>query len=123
MIKLTPLRAIRKYCLWCCGDSAPEVKLCSWKVCQFYNHRLGKGGGRLLRLIKVECYNCSGFKYLEQKNCCYDGIQEHECFLHPYRLGKRPIAPSSVRSLANRSRKGLQAMALYHKKKKEGKKK
>jgi hypothetical protein len=37
-----PLRAIRKHCLDCSGDSSNEVKLCAHKDCNLYHFRLGK---------------------------------------------------------------------------------
>lgn len=38
---LTPLKAIRAYCLGCCLYSKREVKLCSTKDCPLYRYRLG----------------------------------------------------------------------------------
>ena len=38
---LTPLKAIRAYCLWCCLDSRSEVKLCPSQSCALWPYRLG----------------------------------------------------------------------------------
>ena len=40
--RLTPIKAIRKYCLDCSGDSVNEVKICPCKDCFLYPYRLGK---------------------------------------------------------------------------------
>lgn len=40
--KLSPLKAIRQHCLWCCG-TANEVKLCPCTDCNLYPYRFGKG--------------------------------------------------------------------------------
>lgn len=39
---LTPIKAIRKNCLDCCGDSYKEVELCEIDYCPLYPYRLGK---------------------------------------------------------------------------------
>lgn len=39
---LTPIKAMRKYCLECSGDSYNEVKLCVIPDCPLYPYRLGK---------------------------------------------------------------------------------
>ena len=39
---LTPLKAIRKNCLECMGDSAVEVKLCDMRDCPLHPYRSGK---------------------------------------------------------------------------------
>jgi hypothetical protein len=42
--KLSSLKSIRKYCLWCCCETVTEVKLCPKKDCALYPYRLGKSG-------------------------------------------------------------------------------
>jgi len=37
-----PLGACRKYCLWCCCDSAVEVRLCSSTDCSLHPMRFGR---------------------------------------------------------------------------------
>tara|TARA_Y100001970_G_scaffold244796_1_gene311312 strand:+ start:1588 stop:1746 length:159 start_codon:yes stop_codon:yes gene_type:complete len=39
---LTPIKAIRKWCLQCSGDSYTEVRLCPIKNCPLYPYRMGK---------------------------------------------------------------------------------
>ena len=39
-------KAIRAYCLDCCGDSANEVKLCPAKECPLWDFRFGKNPNR-----------------------------------------------------------------------------
>ena len=38
----SPIKAIRAKCLWCCGDSSNEVKLCNIQSCVLWEFRLGK---------------------------------------------------------------------------------
>lgn len=38
----SPLKAIRAYCLDCCGGQANEVKLCPAEDCPLYPFRFGK---------------------------------------------------------------------------------
>lgn len=38
-----PLKAIRKYCLWCTNNLAAEVKSCLSVECLIYPFRMGKG--------------------------------------------------------------------------------
>lgn len=42
MKKLTPIKAIRKYCLDCSAGSAHEVKRCPITDCPLYPYKLGK---------------------------------------------------------------------------------
>ncbi len=37
-----PMKAIRAFCLECCGGSSNEVKLCVSKNCALYPFRFGK---------------------------------------------------------------------------------
>lgn len=39
--KLTPLKAIRKHCIECCGGSPKEVRLCTDKTCFLWSFRFG----------------------------------------------------------------------------------
>lgn len=38
----SPMKAIRAFCLECCGGSSNEVKLCVSKNCALYPFRFGK---------------------------------------------------------------------------------
>jgi hypothetical protein len=42
MKKMTPLKAIKAYCLDCCNDNAREVTLCPSSNCPLYNFRKGR---------------------------------------------------------------------------------
>lgn len=60
MVRLSPLKAIRKQCLECCGGSAKEVKLCTVPNCSLYPFRFGtnpnrrgKRGGNPEGLVKA----------------------------------------------------------------------
>ena len=39
---LTPIKAIRAYCIECSGGMTKEVKLCPAKKCPLYPYRMGK---------------------------------------------------------------------------------
>lgn len=87
MIK-SPLKAIRKYCLWCCGESALEVRLCPAYDCPLHPFRFGRKPKKVssaLKAIKERCFNCSGFEKKQVRECPFP-----ECPLYPYRLGKNP---------------------------------
>lgn len=47
-------KAIRAYCLDCCGDSANEVKLCPAKECPLWDFRFGKNPNRPKREMSEE---------------------------------------------------------------------
>ncbi len=44
--RLTPVKAIRAYCLECSCGSPSEVKLCVIPDCPLYAYRLGKNDAR-----------------------------------------------------------------------------
>ena len=44
MPRLSPLKAIRAYCIDCSGGSAKEVRLCVIPDCPLYCYRMGKTG-------------------------------------------------------------------------------
>ena len=62
----SPLRAIRAFCLSCCGDSAQEVGLCvSEHTCSLWPFRLGHttsraGIGKIANLQKTTKGQLSG---------------------------------------------------------------
>ena len=110
----TPLKALRRHCLWCCNGSSNEVKLCSATACPLWPFRHGRGpsaedkatvadlqsypiereqiGPSLtaLRAIRRRCLDCSGNSVDEVKACQYGPEHSARCDLHPYRLGKNP---------------------------------
>jgi hypothetical protein len=110
----TPLRALRKYCLWCSNGSANEVRLCSAKRCPLWTFRLGRrptpedratvadvklyplerpltgrefhaDGGTALKAIHLRCMDCAGGSAVGASGCTAT-----DCNLHPFRRGKNP---------------------------------
>ena len=49
-----PIKAIRAFCVECCGGSAHEVSLCPSKDCQLYEFRSGKNPYRSTRELTDE---------------------------------------------------------------------
>ncbi len=103
---LTPLKAIRKYCLdFCCIGQSEEVRLCpnnddknSDLYCSLWKFRNGKGQGcgSRLKAIKEKCLDCAGYIYSNVKNC-----QETDCQLFNYRLGRNPKLKGRGNKAAN----------------------
>jgi hypothetical protein len=89
MKTLTPLKSIRKYCLWCMNDQPVEVRLCPTDDCLFYKLRSGKGRPKL-RTIRKKCIDCSGGEFKRVAECEFNGKDNEMCSLYPYRKGKRP---------------------------------
>lgn len=107
MKTLTPIKSIRKYCLWCCQGSKMEIKLCTVFDCPLYQYRIGrkikKSEFRILnpkmtdedfkrivfltpvKAMKSRCEYCSNFKKKGIRNCEFK-----DCSLYSYRLGKNP---------------------------------
>lgn len=52
--KTNPVKAIRAFCIDCCGGSAYEVKLCTAPKCALYPFRLGKNPYRTKREMTEE---------------------------------------------------------------------
>jgi hypothetical protein len=111
---VTPLRALRRHCLWCCKGSTNEVKLCSAKRCPLWAFRFGRRptledkaaiadvklyplelelrggefhekGGTALKAIRRRCIDCSGGSLIGANGCTTS-----DCDLHPFRKGKNP---------------------------------
>lgn len=53
-METNPVKAIRKFCLECCGDSSAEVKTCSAPRCPLYAFRFGKNPYRKKREMTEE---------------------------------------------------------------------
>ena len=49
-----PIKAIRAFCVECCGGSAHEVSLCTATECQLYEFRFGKNPYRSKREMSEE---------------------------------------------------------------------
>jgi len=90
MVKgLTPLRAARKYCIWCCNGQANEVRLCPSVGCALWSYRFGrnpqqKAETTVLKAIRARCLDCSG--NARDVRECWDT----DCQLHEYRMGRNP---------------------------------
>lgn len=86
---LSPLKAVRKYCLWCCGEQPEEVKLCPSVDCPLYKLRFGRKQKdfkySVLKAIKDRCYDCSAFDWKEVRECKFE-----DCWLYRFRRGKNP---------------------------------
>lgn len=88
---MTPLQAIRKFCLLCCNDSSKEVAICPANelepVCPLWPLRFGRGvkGYRPLKQIRLKCLDCSSESPAEVREC-----QSNDCLLYEYRMGKNP---------------------------------
>ena len=90
--RLTPLRAIRKKCQWCCLGQPSEVRVCPCKDCEFYPYRLGhkpKTGPppklSPLKAIRARCVDCSACELKRVKECPI-----RDCTTYEYRMGKNP---------------------------------
>jgi hypothetical protein len=51
---LTPMKAIRAYCLDCSNGSAQEVKRCEIRTCPLHRLRFGRNPNRQKRLLTNE---------------------------------------------------------------------
>ena len=82
----SPLKAIRRHCLWCCCEQSNEVKYCGAVNCNSHPLRLGKSvaGLRPLTVIKNHCAECNGTSG-HARDCKLES-----CALHPFRNGKNP---------------------------------
>jgi len=87
----SPLEAIRAFCLWCCGESAAEVRKCPATGCAFFSYRSGKitpaTASSLLKAIEARCLDC---KPDGAADC--DASQAYKshpsCPCWPYRMGE-----------------------------------
>lgn len=87
---LSPLKAVRRHCLWCCCDQALEVRLCPAADCPLHPYRLRKGPDvkpklTVLKSIRTRCIDCGGGSLGSVRECW-----NTECVLFHYRMGKNP---------------------------------
>jgi hypothetical protein len=111
---VSPLRALRSHCLWCCNGSAHEVTLCPAMSCPLWPFRFGHRptaeekaavadvkfyplerpstgaefhdkGGTALKAIRRRCMDCSGGSQVTANACTAS-----DCDLHKFRRGKNP---------------------------------
>jgi hypothetical protein len=109
--RVSPLRAARRHCLWCCNGSSNEVSLCTVKRRALWTSRFGRRptaelraeqgsvvlhpeelgiksdefDGSALRAIRLRCIDCSSGSRKAVTNC-----KSTDCDLFPFRLGKNP---------------------------------
>ena len=104
-MRLSPLKSIRKYCVWCVARQSKEVRLCPKNgiqsdKCPLYDFRFGHGRGRKLKMIKMRCKDCSS-SCKDIKNCSFDGTKSEKCPLYDFRSGKninRRVTPPWLRN-------------------------
>jgi len=91
MDKMTPVGAIRAFCISCCGGVAGEVKNCdgdgkdpAFHACPFHPFRMGKGRPSV-KIIRKFCTQCMGGSAIFVREC---GTRDCSCY--PYRMGKNP---------------------------------
>lgn len=85
----TPLKSVRKYCLWCMNGQVKEIRLCPKENCIFYKFRMGRGKVKL-KHIRLRCLDCSGGATPRVQSCEFNGTDDELCILFPYRMGRRP---------------------------------
>lgn len=104
--KLTPLKAVRKNCLWCCADQPAEVRLCPVEACALHEYRMGKRpeSPKLtpIKAIRARCRDCCGETWADVRDCPGFELDAGPCPLYPYRLGKNPYVSSEAREAARR---------------------
>ena len=108
---MTPIKSIRKYCIWCCNGQSKEVALCNGTDCSLYHYRFSKKGeGAIkssIKSIRLRCIDCMDGSPGEVKNC-----DETECTLHFFRMGKNP----NIKLSEKRKEQLRKNMALIRKK-------
>lgn len=92
----TPLKSIRRHCLWCCNHQASEVRLCPAERCPLWPYRMGvmpdMPGRSTLKAIRRRCLDCA------QSRKAVALCQTLSCALHSYRFGKNPNISEKTRS-------------------------
>lgn len=111
---ITPIKSIRLYCIEICMEGQmTEVRLCPSKKCDLWLYRMGRRPNLVelmewfqhhqgetviisedeirglkntpVKSIREKCLNCNGWQYSSVRECT-----ELDCYLHPYRMGKKP---------------------------------
>lgn len=108
MTRLTPMRAIRAYCVWCHNHQQALTKECPSIECDLYSRRMGREDKSVeveyrlttLKAIKFKCLDCSSRSASAVNRC--DRV---DCRLHEYRTGKN-------KSFANRKAPSMGAEVL-----------
>lgn len=85
----SPLKAIRKRCLYCMNNQPAEVRKCVSLDCKLFDLRFGKKErsfvGSVIKAIRHYCLDCSAFSPSEVRECFMK-----DCPLYIYRMGKNP---------------------------------
>lgn len=74
MMQTNPVKAIRQFCLECCGGSSAEVKSCPSINCNLYAFRLGKNPYRSKRVLTDEQKEAAKVRLAEARKK-KDGIE------------------------------------------------
>ena len=89
--KITPGRAIRAFCVSCCGGVSGEVKSCdgdgtdpAFHACPFHSYRMGRGRPSV-KIIRKHCLQCMGESPSLVLEC-----MTTDCDCYTYRMGKNP---------------------------------
>ncbi len=100
---LTPLKAMRSFCRYCCCDDLKAIRGCPTASCPIHLYREGKiplgASGRLLSVIHSYCVNCAGTPQAARA-CTMSASCNPKytpCPLHPYRHGRRPLVSDAAR--------------------------
>ena len=89
MIKTTPLKQIRKHCIYCMNGMTQEIPLCTSPKCPLFDYKMGKNESSprksALKAIKEYCTDCSETGRSRSKSPFID------CALYVFRNGKNPF--------------------------------
>lgn len=86
---MTPIKVIRKYCLFCTNNQYKEIDLCPDKKCALWKYRYGyrkkeyKYKQTPCRAIQKKCQDCTGSK--KTRDCEFT-----KCALYSHRQAKNP---------------------------------
>lgn len=93
-MKQTPGRAIRQFCVTCCGEDVRGAKSCDGnpadkkllpdQACILWPHRTGRGRPKV-KTIRKFCLDCMGGSQMFVRECDLT-----DCPLHLFRMGKNP---------------------------------
>ena len=96
---MTPLKAIRAKCVWCCNGQPREVSLCPAKGCPLHPWRKGRkpedATKSALKTIREKCLSdCGGLAEVAGVKSC----DVKDCPLWPFRLGTNPNISEATRA-------------------------